>query len=251
MSVVSGLIGGATGLVSGIIGSNAAKSAAEQQVAAAREASNQAAQATTSNYGKGIDAVAPWLSTGKDALNALWSKVQAGPGTYSASDLYKLNLDTGTKAIERSAAAKGNVLSGKTIQGLQTFSQDLASKDYQNWLANYYNSLSPYASLSSSGQNAANTTANLYTGMANALAGNYLGTGQQVGNAQAAGTINAANAWTGGIQSGVNNALLMNYLGGSSNPFGSSTWNPTASQVDSQVAYNQSMYGQSNPFNWG
>jgi hypothetical protein len=41
------------------------------------------------------------------------------------------------KALERSAAARGNLLSGSTLKGVQRFGQDLASQEYQNAFNRY------------------------------------------------------------------------------------------------------------------
>ena len=45
---------------------------------------------------------------------------------------YQWRLDQGNKAVERSAAAGGMLQSGKTLKGLQRWSQGLASQEYKD-----------------------------------------------------------------------------------------------------------------------
>ena len=45
---------------------------------------------------------------------------------------YAFRQAEGMKALERSASARGNLLSGATMKGIQRFGQDLASQEYQN-----------------------------------------------------------------------------------------------------------------------
>lgn len=102
--------------------------------------------------------------------------VEADPG-------YKFRLDQGTKALERSAAARGGLFSGKTGKSLQDFSQGLASQEY----GNAYNRL---ASLAGIGQSATNQMVN-----ANQNTGAQLSDlATQGGNARASGYIGAYQA---------------------------------------------------------
>lgn len=109
-------------------------------------------------------------------------------GGYEASPGFQFALDRGRDAIDSSAAARGNLLSGATLAGGIQFSQGLAQQDRDNYL-------NRLAGVSASGQaaagNQANAGANYATGAGNALAG--------IGNAQAAGAVGAANAWSTGL----------------------------------------------------
>ena len=56
---------------------------------------------------------------------------------FDAEDLhddpgYQWRLEQGNKAVERSAAAGGMLQSGKTLKGLQRWSQGLASQEYKD-----------------------------------------------------------------------------------------------------------------------
>jgi len=130
---------------------------------------------------------------------------------------YQFQVGEGTKAIERSAAARGGLLSGAAGKALTTYSQGVADQTYNNYL----NSLMSVAGL---GQNSANTTTSAGTSYANAASNNLLA----AGNAKASGYINSANALTGGISSGMNNYMLYNMLNkgsGSNSNWGSGMTN--------------------------
>ena len=97
----------------------------------------------------------PWRVEGTKALNTLSGMVEAGPGEFKESPGYQFRLDEGQKAVERSAASRGSLQSGATIKGIERYAQDYASNEYNNFLAQYYESLTPFQNLSNSGQNAA------------------------------------------------------------------------------------------------
>ena len=80
---------------------------------------------------------------GKDAGSA-WSpevvqaKLEATPG-------YQFRMNQGMKALERSAAAKGNLLSGNTLAAAQEFGQGLASQEYGNTINRLQNAVATQA----------------------------------------------------------------------------------------------------------
>ena len=93
---------------------------------------------------------------------------------------------------------------------MSRFGQDYAAADYQNFLDNYYKSLTPYQSLAGVGQ----TTASQNAANGNAVAANIAGNTINAGNATASGYINQANAVTGAANSGTQNYLMWKYLQG-------------------------------------
>jgi hypothetical protein len=193
-------MGGIAALAGEIFGTNDAPQEAAQIQA---NAANQATDVQLQMFREGQAATAPWREKGEAALNTLVEKVNAGPGDYTKSPGYDFRTSEGQKAIERSAAARGGLISGATGKALTKFGQDYATNDYQNFLANYYNSLTPLQSLAGVGQ----TTASQ-----NAVLGNQVGTnvGSNIisaGNAQAGGVINNANRIIGQQQAGINNAI--------------------------------------------
>ena len=108
---------------------------------------------------------------------------------------YGFRFEEGMKALERSAASKGTLLTGGMMKRLVGYGQDLASTEYQNSYArrsgeqrDAYNRLFGIADL---GLGATNSAASMGTSYAQNQ-GNLL---TQQGNAQAAGTVGRANAW--------------------------------------------------------
>lgn len=109
----------------------------------------------------------PWLATGRKALRELSGRTLRGRELvkpfgmedFEADPGYQFRLSEGIKAQERSAAARGGLLSGSQLKGLERFAQGLASQEYQSAFNRYnlqqqqkYNRL---ASLAGVGQQAA------------------------------------------------------------------------------------------------
>lgn len=130
---------------------------------------------------------------------------------FQASPAYNFNLDQGTQAINKAAAARGNFYAPSTLQDISKFSQGLASNEYQNAFSNYNTSLnniySRLSNLSGSGQNAAVQQGGFAAQAANQMGANTIG----AGNAAAAGTVGSANAVNSGIGNAYN-AYLMNQI---------------------------------------
>jgi hypothetical protein len=142
---------------------------------------------------------------GKYAKDFSMGDFQADPG-------YAFRLSEGQKALERSAAARGGLISGGAMKAATRYGQDMGSQEYQNaynrYQTNRANQLNPLGSLTQSGQSAANFQAgNL--GSYGANVGNLIG---QQGQSQAAGQIGMGstigNAINTGISAYQNDALL-------------------------------------------
>lgn len=210
--IATAAIVGGSAIAGGLIASSAADDAAETQADAAREAAKTSTDTQLKMFYESRADTAPWREAGENALKTLVQKINAGPGTYTESPGYKFRLGEGLKAIDRSAAARGGLLSGRAVKEGTRFAEDYATGDYQNWLANYYASLTPYQSLAGVGQ----TTAAQNAAMGNQVGANVANTqfqgGVATGNALATGEINQANAITGGINSGLNNFMMWRYL---------------------------------------
>ena len=146
-------------------------------------------------------------------------KFQTDPG-------YAFRMSEGMKALERSAAARGGLLSGATLKGTQRFGQDLASQEYQNAFNRYQaeraGTLNPFQALAGTAQSGANVlgqqagqygtnVSNILGSYGSAAQSNIIGSG----NAQASGYMGAANAIAGGVGQGINfyqNQQLLNRL---------------------------------------
>ena len=181
-----------------LIGAGAAKSAASTQAAAQQQANQLLAQ----QYQQQRADLQPYSAAGVNALSKFQGMADYTPfGTsqFQADPGYAFRLSEGQKALERSAAARGGLLSGGTGKRIAAYGQEAASQEYQNAFNRYQTEraakLAPYQSLINVGQASA-------AGQANA-AGNYgVQAGQgltNIGGAQAAGTVAGANALGSGL----------------------------------------------------
>jgi uncharacterized protein YukE len=121
---------------------------------------------------------------------------------------YAFREQQGMKALQQSAAARGGLLSGSTLKGIQNYSQGLASTEYGNaynrFMQNRLAATQALQSLGSSGMSAAQgmsnvgaNLANVYTGTGQQLASNYNQLGQNIGQGYANIGANNAAAYMG------------------------------------------------------
>lgn len=117
---------------------------------------------------------------------------------------YAFRLAEGTKALERGAAARGGLLSGRTLMGAQRFGQELASQEYMNAFnraqAQLGTRLGTLGSLYGAGQAAAQQVAG-QAGEYGSNVGNLLTAG---GAARASGYAGVANALNQALGTGLN-----------------------------------------------
>ncbi len=117
-----------------------------------------------------------------------------GMDQFEADPGYAFRQSEGMKALERSAAARGNLLSGASMKGIQRFGQDLASQEYQNAFNRYQVEraarLNPLQSLMGAGQSSANTLTGAAGQFGQASAANAM----NAGAARASGYVGSANA---------------------------------------------------------
>jgi hypothetical protein len=267
-----GIIGGigAAGSIGGAaIAANSAGKAADAQTAAANHAADLQAQASKDaldfqkqQYETAQEQQAPWLQAGQNGLSAL----QYGLGTGGAANGsgvaqgsllqpygqtftaptglteqndpgYQARLKLGTDAIQRSAAARGGVVTGGTAKALDQFGQDYASNEYGNvynralndyntnfnaYNTNQTNQFNRLASLAGVGQTTATNLANQGQTASNNVTSNLLNTAtqqgqdyQNAGAATASGYVGAGNAYSGalsGIGNNLTNLMLLSNL---------------------------------------
>jgi len=199
---VTAVVGG-TALVGGYMQSKAAKKAAGIQAGAY----DRATQAELSMYYQSREDMAPWREAGEEALNELVEMVKAGPGEYEKSPYYDFLMGEGTQALESGAAAKGKQLSGAENKALIKYGQNIASTDYDNWLRRYYETLTPYQSLSNVGQTTGAQMGQLGVQTGQQVGQNVIG----AGGALATGQINQGNIWANAI-SGMGQNVLDYYM---------------------------------------
>lgn len=177
-------------LGSAALGAISSRGAAKTQANAA----NRAADLQREQFERQIELQEPWRQAGVNALNKL------GTGFTGQVDLtqdpgYAFRLSQGTKALERSAAARGGLISGNTGGALQQYGQGLASQEYQNAYNRALNQYNTTAALAGIGQTSVNQLGAAGQNYAMGM-GEALGAGAQ---ARASGYMGAANAIGGGV----------------------------------------------------
>lgn len=242
---IAGAIGGSA------IQANAAGKAADAQSQAANHAADLQKQEADNSlafqkeqWGTQQQNLAPWLSAGKGALGELSGltstpgqgllagfdkQFQAPTGATEQNDPgYQFRLQQGMSALNNSAAAKGNLLSGNVLNAQQKFGQDYASNEYSNvygramqdymnqfniFNSNQSNQYNRLAGLAGTGQQAANTLGQLGQGAADNVSRINMTAGQQIGQdyqnagaAQASGYTRGAAAWAQGL-TGIGNQI--------------------------------------------
>lgn len=225
MPVAGAIIGGVASIGGAAVASSGAKKAASAQEQAARDA--LAAQERM--YQQQVSLQEPFRQAGLTAQNQIMQLLGVGGDTtaadygslakpfgteqFNADPGYAFRQSESMKALERSAAARGGLLSGSTMKGIQRFGQDLASQEYQNAFNRYQVEraarLNPLQSLMGSGQSAVNTL----TSAAGQAGQNEAANLYNAGAARASGYIGSANALasalgsigSSGLQYGFNN----------------------------------------------
>ena len=201
IGIPAAIIGSAAlGAGASIIGSNKAASAAS-------DASNSSNELQRYMYDQNRADQQPFYNAGVGAVNQLAQMV--GPGgqysrpftmaDYQQDPGYQFRLTEGMKALERTAAARGGLLSGATLKAAQRYGQDAASSEYQNAYNRFYNDrnqmLNPLQSLAGVGQTSANQLGQVGQNYAGAVGNNNMMGAQARGSAYVGG----ANAINGGI----------------------------------------------------
>lgn len=245
MGIETAIIGSA--VLGGLSASQAARSQqkATETAAQASQASTQAGiDAQERMFAKQMELQEPFRQTGLAAQNRLADLLgisgrtdMPGYGTalqpfsmanYQADPGYAFRLKKGLEAMDRTAAARGGLLSGNQLRGATQYGQDLASQEYQNAFNRFQtersNILNPLQSLGNVSQTSTNALTSaagglganigqMYGNLGNALSANALA----AGNARASGYVGLANAATGGLGQYLNyrqNQQLMNLYGG-------------------------------------
>jgi len=137
--------------MSGLFGDGGASKAAKAQIEAAKLSAAAIKQSTEKQiafnkwlYNDQKSLTMPWYEAGKSALATIQQGIADGSfdiGQFkfdeSKVDLtkdpgYQFRLSQGLKAIDNTAAAKGNLISGGQLKRAATYAGDLASQEYGN-----------------------------------------------------------------------------------------------------------------------
>lgn len=248
-TVAAAGIGAGTAIYSSNKQADAAKSAAKvQQTDQQAALAEQQREFDTTQKNQ-----APFLSAGTQAVNSLKALtstpgkgllstynnpfVAPSPNDVASEPGYQFTEQQGLDAINKEAAATGNVFSGSTLTAANKFGTGLAETTYndaynralQTWMTNYnlwnnnqtnqFNRLSSLAGegqvsandLAMTGQQAANNTANI-----DLTSGRNIATEMNnAAAAEASGYVGAGNAISGGVNSLAQYKLLSNLLNSS------------------------------------
>jgi len=227
-------------VASGAMGASASKSAARTQAASA-EADRRLQQ---EQYYDQVNRQEPFRQAGLQSTTELQRQfglagdsASAGYGNllrdFSTADFqadpgYAFRLQEGLKALDRTAAMRGKMMSGQALKAAGRYGQDMASQEYQNAYNRYNQNRSQrYQMLTgqqTAGANATNQQNQSSQNYASA-AGNAL---QNAGNARASSYMGQANAWGGALNSVANAGLQygFNNLGNQSTAAGiQAGWN--------------------------
>jgi hypothetical protein len=185
-------------VVGSVVSSRASGKAASTQAASA----DRAADLQREQFERQVELQAPFREAGVRALPELEAASRYTPfgmEQFQADPGYAFRMSEGMKGLERSAAARGGLLSGATLKGIQRFGQDLGSQEYMNAFNRYQTErnarLNPLQSLAGVGQTSTNVLGAAGQSMASNV-GEALGA---AGQARASGYVGQANALTGAL----------------------------------------------------
>ncbi|WP_299942115.1 hypothetical protein [uncultured Microbulbifer sp.] len=147
------------GFIGNLFGEKEAKQAADEQEKGYKDAESthrEAGAHALARYG-------PYANTSMKANGMLDAALDGDYSSFYQSPDYQFRLKEGEKAINRSAAARGGLLSGAALKDLNNYTQDVASTEYGNW----YGRL---AGLRSEGIGIANSQAEIDMGVGDRVA---------------------------------------------------------------------------------
>lgn len=172
-------------LIGGLASSDAAGDAADAAVAG-----NAAAIAEQQRQFDLTRAdLAPFREQGTNALNAFASSVL---GPLEESEAFKFRLQQGVNARDRSASARGKLLSGQQIRAIEEFGQLIGAEEAAAHL-------NRQAALAGVGQTAINATGQFGAGAAGNIGNALINSGA----ARGTGFVNQSNALNDSIQNAI------------------------------------------------
>lgn len=181
------VIPAAAALIGGRQSAKAAQSAADTSAAA----SDRATELQREMFNRNIELQSPFREAGVNALNKLVPLATEykpfGMDQFQQDPGYSFRMSEGMKGLERSAAARGGLLSGSTLKGIQRFGQDLGSQEYMNAFNRYQTErnaqLNPLQSLAGVGQTTSQNLGTAGTQFANTLGNIGMNQANVMGNA--------------------------------------------------------------------
>jgi len=217
-----------------LFGANKQASAAKDAASTTAAATNEATQLQREMFQQQRQDQMPWMEAGKTALNALIPMAtnyqKFGMDQFQQDPGYAFRLSEGQKALDRSAAARGGLISGSALKAAGRYGQEMGSQEYQNAFNRYQTErnamLNPLQSLAGVGQTATNQLGAAGQNYASNVGNALINQGANAGNARMAG----ASAY-GSALSGIGSAYGRNPVSFSSlygNTSSGSAGNPLA-----------------------
>lgn len=210
-SIAGPIIGGVMSMSAASKAAKASQKAAETQAASA----DKATELQREIWQKQLELQQPFYEAGLTGQNALLQYLGLGgdPNApsygmgmrpFTGADLasepgYQFRLGEGINALNRTAAARGGLMSGRALKEAARYGQDFASNEYQNAYNRYWNTrnqmLNPMQSLLGQAQTSAGAL-----GQAGQNYATQAGQNMMAGaNARASGYIGSANALAQGL----------------------------------------------------
>ena len=238
-------------IAGGFISAGGAQDAARTQA----DAANRAADLQKQQFDQQMALQEPYRQAGLTGQNRLMELLGLGDNTGSArfgqyardfgmQDFqqdpgYQFRLGEGLRAMGHRAGARGGLISGQTMKGMEDYRQGLASQEYGNafnrYQTNRQNQLQPLGNLMSSGQAAASNQAG-QAGQYGANAGNLM---MQAGQANAAGQMGAANSIGNALSSSA--SAYGNYLQSNQNQANFNRMFPSGGNVSVNPSFETGM----------
>jgi hypothetical protein len=214
------LIGGGLAAAGSVIGGSMASDAAENAANTQAGAADRAAALQNEQFQQTRKDQLPFLEAGYKGQNRLMDLLglsdntgAAGYGSaarnfsmadYQADPGYAFRMSEGLKALDRTAASRGGMLSGAALRGATRYGQDLASQEYTNaynrYNTNRENQLNPLLSISGKGQLTANNLGTASQNYATSAGNAYM----NAADARASGYVGSAKAWNQALGGGFN-----------------------------------------------
>jgi hypothetical protein len=192
-------MGSVVGSVLGFVGAKKQADAVESAAETSAGASRYAADIQKQMFERQVQLQEPWRQAGQTALNRLSSGLGTGGefdqrfnmSTFQQDPSYAFRMSEGMNALNKTAAARGGLMSGAALRGATRYGQDLGAQEYQNAFNRYYREreamLNPLQSLAGVGQTSAQS-----------LGGAAASYGANAGNLAMTGGANQANALLAG-----------------------------------------------------
>ena len=192
-TVGGALIGGPAGAAIGasLGGGYDASQAAGRASDAMQQASREQLAPQREMWQQGREDTAPWRQAGAQAVGEMQNML-SGNYDLTTDPGYQFRLEQGTNALDASAAARGNLFSGRQLKALTEYGQNFGTNEYNN----RFNRL---ASMAGMGQVSSGQSAGLGANYAQQMGGSIYDAGQ----ARASGYMGQANAWQNALNQGL------------------------------------------------